>query len=138
MHIANQATGGEPFTAGCGLRSLHFRRIADGVVCRMAATTNNQCKWLTGGMLCNQGFDNFDDLMVHLGRVHSVRGSAADMLVCQWLTGRGYCGKTYRRGAFRRHIGTHVGPSVSCAVCGKCYSRNDSMRAHWKKEHGNN
>ena len=104
----------------------------------MAATTRKQCKWLTSGILCNQDFDNFDHLMDHLGRVHGVRGSAAEMLVCQWLADREHCGKTYRRDGFRRHIGTHVGRSVSCPACGKVYSRNDSMSAHWRKEHGKN
>jgi len=76
--------------------------------------------------------------MDHLGRAHDVQGSAARRLVCQWMIDTGEpCGKKYRRDGFRRHIGTHVGLSVPCDEpdCGKSFSRKDSMRAHFKKEH---
>ncbi|KAF8132007.1 hypothetical protein EV363DRAFT_1131120, partial [Boletus edulis] len=103
-----------------------------------AAQTNNvghRCQWLTGDTVCNQVFATFDDLMVHLGRVHDMRGSADREMRCQWWTTRGCCGKKCRRDGMRRHTGTHIGCSFSCTECGKPFSRRDSMRAHAKKQH---
>ena len=108
---------------------------------RVPQATNNDgnqcCKWrMPNGMLCNQGFANFNGLVEHLGREHDVQGSASRRIVCRWLSHRGLCGQEYRRDAFRRHIGIHVRLFVPCTVCGKRFSRSDTLRAHLTKEHG--
>ncbi|KAH0829000.1 hypothetical protein J3R83DRAFT_2449 [Lanmaoa asiatica] len=129
---------GEPSTTGYGLILSTFTRLLMELF-RMTATTSDgtcQCRWLTGGRPCSQSFADFQYLIVHLNRVHDVQGSAARKLVCQWLTDNGRCGKEYRRGGYKRHIGTHLGYSVPCTECDKHFSREDSMRAHRKKKHG--
>ena len=108
---------------------------------RVPQATNNDgnqcCKWrMPNGMLCNQGFANFNGLVEHLGREHDVQGSASRRIVCRWLSHRGLCGQEYRRDAFRRHIGIHVRLFVPCTECGKRFSRSDTLRAHLTKEHG--
>lgn len=104
----------------------------------MATTYNDgyQCKWLSGGILCNEAFSDFSDLIIHLGHVHGVRGPARDRLVCHWLTDSGVCGGEYLRHAFRRHIEVHLGHSVDCPQCSESYSRSDTLRNHMKKVHG--
>lgn len=108
-------------------------------LCRVATTTNNdsyQCRWLMDNIPCNQGFANFDKLIVHLGHMHDVQGSAARKLVCQWQETNGWrCGKEFRRDGFRRHISTHLGISYPCPECDKHFSREDTMRTHRRMLH---
>ncbi|KAI9573219.1 hypothetical protein HD554DRAFT_1157170 [Boletus coccyginus] len=104
----------------------------------LAATVDNdahQCRWWMGDIPCDQECANFDELMKHLGHVHDVRGSATRELICQWMSNEEPCGKQRRRHGFRRHIGKHLGQSIACTDCDKSFSRRDTMRAHWKKEH---
>ncbi|KAF8557836.1 hypothetical protein OG21DRAFT_1504796 [Imleria badia] len=119
---ATQNMGGDPSTAG---------------VAPITSNVGYTCMWVTSDVLCAQGFAKFDDLMIHLARVHDMQGAADRKLVCRWLTNNNVCCSKERvRNGLRRHIRTHVGHKVPCTECGKPYSREDSMRAHWKKEHG--
>ena len=139
MHLASQLPAGQPSTAGCGRYFLVFFRFLKKF-CRASATTTNSgchCRWLSGGILCGQDCTNFDELIIHLGRVHDVQGPAGRRLACHWLTPVGICGKLCRRDAYRRHIATHLSHSVSCDECGKTFSRGDTLRGHRKKVHGN-
>ncbi|KAF8137627.1 hypothetical protein EV363DRAFT_1127016, partial [Boletus edulis] len=93
------------------------------------------CQWLTGGMLCSRDFATLDHLMMHLGHAHCVQGPTGQYIVCQWWSHTGRCDKVFRKDAFKRHLGTHVGFSFPCPECGKSFSRKDTMLAHCKKQH---
>ncbi|KAG9312295.1 hypothetical protein JVU11DRAFT_7605 [Chiua virens] len=142
LQHATQMTGvGGPSTTGWDPQVHHNSDTADyglWLFSRQAApldTHHYQCLWGTNGIICSHVAIDFDELMLHLGRVHDVQGTAARKIDCQWLTERGICGMQYRRDGFRRHIGTHLGLSVPCIHCGKSFSREDSLRAHIKKCH---
>lgn len=100
---------------------------------RVAATTvnsgNYRCQWLS----CEQACEDLDELMLHMGSLHDMRGPAERLLVCHWMTEGRICGGDYRRSAFRRHMRTHLHLRHVCITCGKTFSRADTLRSHARR-----
>jgi hypothetical protein len=62
----------------------------------------------------------------HLRRQHGMTGPDNASISCRW----GSCSKTIKRGSMARHILTHLGVKVRCAMCGVVKCRRDILRAH--------
>ena len=125
-------------TFGYGCRTLWSLHVLTKPHSGIATTHHaNQCKWLVGGLPCDQCFLTFDELVTHLACEHNVQGPAERKLVCEWCTHRGSCRNQYWRDAFRHHIATHLKISHPCTVvdCNKSFSRVDSLHSHMRKQH---
>ncbi|KAF9235361.1 hypothetical protein BU15DRAFT_78109 [Melanogaster broomeanus] len=95
-----------------------------------------ECGWLVKGLRCREEFSTLHGLLRHLGDKHGVRGPANLRQTCQWHDGQDVCRDELKRGSFKRHVEIHLGlPKRRCEVCGRSYSRADSLNAHIKSRH---
>jgi len=62
----------------------------------------------------------------HLRQQHGMTGPDNAGISCTWSS----CSKTIKRGSMARHILTHLGVKVRCAMCGVVKCRRDILRAH--------
>ncbi|OBZ89713.1 Zinc-responsive transcriptional regulator ZAP1 [Choanephora cucurbitarum] len=85
------------------------------------------CRWID----CNERFDGFDTLTLHLSQVHV--GSGKSEYRCQWIA----CerrGKAFtQRQKIMRHIQTHTGAKpYQCQTCQKRFSESNMVAQHMR------
>ncbi|KAI8355588.1 krueppel protein [Choanephora cucurbitarum] len=85
------------------------------------------CRWID----CNERFDGFDTLTLHLSQVHV--GSGKSEYQCQWIA----CerrGKAFtQRQKIMRHIQTHTGAKpYQCQTCQKRFSESNMVAQHMR------
>ncbi|KAI8342246.1 hypothetical protein BD560DRAFT_412088 [Blakeslea trispora] len=85
------------------------------------------CRWID----CNERFDGFDTLTLHLSQVHV--GSGKSEYQCRWIA----CerrGKAFtQRQKIMRHIQTHTGAKpYQCQMCQKRFSESNMVVQHMR------
>ncbi|KAF9222474.1 kinase-like protein [Gyrodon lividus] len=114
--------------------------IEDAALARLPTGVQSlECVWWSG-VRCGQSFFSMPELVAHLQTAHGVDRSARELVVCMWGIQRGDvsvpCLAVLRRENLNRHIYVHLGHMYTCQLCGKTYSRSNTLKNHLFKMHG--
>ncbi|KAG0703331.1 hypothetical protein DFH29DRAFT_450764 [Suillus ampliporus] len=106
------------------------------------APEDTRCRWVDKetNQRCNEPVPaGLKPMLLHLNKVHGVRGGEKTPIECRWAVlysdCESACGTELQRRGIPRHIAKHLGLRSPCELCDKDFARADLLRDHIRKDH---